>query len=70
MRNKILSVAAICSLFFMTKCSTNTQPENTAPKAEIKKDTVSNGIGPFKEVALTHPLDAGMVDKGENIYNH
>jgi|ERR1035437_436958 mono/diheme cytochrome c family protein len=68
MSKKILSAIAVCTLFLIVKCGTNTQPGNTDQTAVTKKDTVDNGIGQFKQVQLTHPLDEGMVSKGEGIY--
>ena len=37
--------------------------------AEEKKDDADKGIGKFKEVTLTHPLDEGMVTAGQKIYD-
>src|ERR1035437_9253257 len=68
MRKKILSAIVVCTLFVIVKCGTNTQPENTTQTAVTKKDTVDKGIGQFQDVKLTHPLDEGMVGKGEGIY--
>ncbi len=69
MQKKILSVAiAVCTLFVIVKCGTSTQPESTNQTAVTKKDTADKGIGTFKEVQLTHPLDEGMIGKGELIY--
>jgi len=68
MRKKILSILVACTLFVIVKCGTNTQPANTDQTAVASKDSVDKGIGTFKEVKLTHPLDEGMVGKGEGIY--
>jgi|ERR1035437_1146886 mono/diheme cytochrome c family protein len=68
MHKKILTAIAVCTLFLIIKCGTDTQQTNTNQTAVTKKDTVDNGIGQFKEVKLTHPLDEGMVGKGEGIY--
>ena len=59
---------AVCTLFIIVKCGTNTQPKNTTQTVVIPKDTAEKGIGIFKEVQLTHPLDEGMVSSGEHIY--
>lgn len=68
MRNKILSAIVICILFLIIKCDSNKQPESASQTAGVQKDSVDNGIGQFKAVTLTHPLDEGMVSKGEAIY--
>src|ERR1035437_8662118 len=68
MRNKILSAIVLCTLFVIIKCGTNKQSENTNQTAVTQKDTSDKGIGQFKEVKLTHPLDEAMVGKGEAIY--
>ncbi len=64
MRSKILSVIALSTLFLIVKCG-NGSPPDTAVNTSTKED---KGIGQFKDVNLTHPLDEGMVSKGEGIY--
>jgi mono/diheme cytochrome c family protein len=68
--------------FIAVKCSSNQQPgkENNASAADssttkAKTDTVvvlaginSKGIGRFKDIQLTHPLDEKMGAKGQAIY--
>ena len=68
MRKIILSVIAVCTLFVSLKCGTETTSASTNQPTAAKKDTVDHGIGTFKEVKLTHPLDENMVNKGYLIY--
>src|ERR1035437_7728493 len=68
MRNKILSATVVCTLFVIVKCGINTQSGNTTQTAVTSKDTADKEIGSFKEVSLTHPLNEGMVCRGELIY--
>jgi cytochrome c551/c552 len=72
-------MAAIISIGAV-QCGSNTQNANNAPAPDsnVQKvigDTVivflgknSKGIGRFKNVQLTHPLDEGMVTKGKAIF--
>jgi mono/diheme cytochrome c family protein len=65
----------ICSL--MTRCTNETENKTqNAKTTSSKTDTVvlsqgsnSKGIGRFKEVSLTHPLDEAMISKAQVIYN-
>jgi cytochrome c2 len=62
--------------FYFGSCNTN-EPQakpNNEP-AVTKTDTVvisqginSKGIGRFNDVKLTHPLDQGMIAKGQSVY--
>jgi mono/diheme cytochrome c family protein len=47
--------------------STTSTSDNTTTTTTQTDDT--KGIGKFKDVQLTHPLDQTMVTAGENIYN-
>jgi cytochrome c551/c552 len=67
------AIAAFMS-FFLIRCGSDTQKEKQ--NASNNKDTVvishgvnSKGIGRFKEVKLTHPLDEDMIAKVQPIYN-
>jgi len=72
MKKTILSAIAVCSVFVMVRCTSNTQTENTgqtpAPTVETKKDVSDKGIGPYKEVKLTYPLDEEMITQGQFIF--
>ena len=75
----LIAVAAVVSLLGM-RCSSNQQKSE-----ENKQDTTSTpnlmkqaeemskgdikGIGKFKDIQLTHPLDQAMITKGEPIYD-
>jgi hypothetical protein len=68
--------------FVAVKCGSNQQPANgnnqtatDSNAARAKTDTVvvlaginSKGIGRFKNVQLTHPLDEKMASNGQDIY--
>lgn len=68
MKKKILTAIVICTLFVIVRCGNNTQKENTNPTEQIKSDMNDKGIGPFKEVKLTYPLDEEMATQGLFIY--
>ena len=72
----IIYVAAITAVFAWSFNScTSTVPENndsaggnsTATKPQAADD--SKGIGKFKDVVLTHPLDEGMIATGKKIFD-
>lgn len=73
----IIAITSIGS-FCISSCNSNKQPtaENKQPPVTITKtDTVilssginSKGIGRFKDIQLTHPLDKDMVAKGQAIF--
>lgn len=69
MQKTILFAIAVFTLFTLTKCGSNKQPDDANQSAETKKDTANKGIGAFKEVQLNHPPDESMVGKGEPIYS-
>jgi cytochrome c551/c552 len=76
MSRKILSAFLVIVSFLLIKCGSNTQKENqNVNTVSNQKDTVvisrganSKGIGRFKEVKLTHPLDEDMIAKVQPIY--
>jgi len=62
--------------FLIISCGSDTEKEKPSDKNNSTKDTVvvsqgtnSKGIGRFKEVKLTHPLDENMIAKGQVIYS-
>jgi len=69
-----ISAFIVC---FAAGCGSDTQSEKKSDKmTSSSTDTVvisqginSKGIGRFKEIKLTHPLDEDMVAKAEVIYN-
>ena len=77
MRTRLLLGAFICISSLMSSCNSGTPKENqNTSKPTTKTDTVvisqglnSKGIGRFKDVALTHPLDLDMVRNAQVIYN-
>jgi hypothetical protein len=77
MNRKFLLAIAAFIIFLVIRCGSDSQNENTNDKMTSNtKDTVvisqganAKGIGRFKEVKLTHPLDEDMIAKAELIYN-
>jgi cytochrome c551/c552 len=76
--NKITFYAMIgLAGFLLTNCNNGPKPgEDMSPPPAKHVDTVtisqginSKGIGRFKDVALSHPLDAKMIEKGTAIYS-
>ena len=68
MKKFFLSATVVCSLLVIVRCGNNTQPENTNQTAENKIDLADKGIGPFKDVKLTSPLDQEMATQGLFIF--
>ena len=81
MNHKFLFVLATLALFLNGGCGSNNQSSNDQDSSGVYQpaktgtDTVvlsmgenSKGIGRFKNVQLTHPLDEGMVTKGQALY--
>ncbi len=77
MNAKNLYILTAMAGIILTACNNNPKPgqENT-PEAYHKTDTVtvsqginSKGIGRFKDVPLTHPLDAAMAASGKPIFD-
>lgn len=68
MKKFFLSMFSVYTLFLMISCDSNTQKENTDQKAtqttENNNDLTNKGIGPFKDVKLTNPLDQEMATQG------
>jgi len=67
----LILAAAICILFML--CKSKSKPSGGS--IITKKDTVvmlaginSKGIGRFRNIQLTHPLDEKMVNRGSVIY--
>ena len=81
MRPKFLSAAmAITSLVIVIACQTpsdnktpsgSTTPNNssaTDTSTSAAKSNEKTGVGKFKHVDLTHPLDQKMITTGKNVY--
>jgi cytochrome c551/c552 len=75
-RRFLFAIAAFIGILAI-RCGPGTQKENQNDKITSgNKDTViisqginSKGIGRFKEVTLTHPLDEDLIAKAQLIYN-
>ena len=75
-RKFLLAILAFIA-FFVIGCGSGTQKEKQNDKmTSNSKDTVvisqgvnSKGIGRFKEIKLTHPLDGEMIAKAQVIYS-
>ena len=76
MHLKTLYALTLTATIFLASCN-NDQPAKTTVQTVVNKtDTVtvsqginSKGIGRFKDVPLTHPLDMAMVEKGKTIFD-
>jgi hypothetical protein len=75
-RRLLLAAAVICSILTYAAC--NNSGEGTAggdtttggsTAATNTEGTDPKGIGKFKNVELTHPLDEKMVASGKNVYD-
>lgn len=78
MRSKLYFAAVILVCLLTWRCSSNssgdsgtnqTNPSPTENTATAPAADETKGIGKFKDVALTHPLDAGMIASGKKIYD-
>ena len=61
MKNKFLPAIIVFTILLMIRCGNNTS-DNT-------KESGDKGIGKFSNVKLNHPLDEGMIAKGDGIFN-
>lgn len=80
-RSFLLIIIAGISVLAL-QCSSNQQPTNgsnaavsDSNMAKVKSDTVvvlaginSKGVGRFKNIQLTHPLDEKMASDGQDVY--
>lgn len=76
MRRRFLLAIPIVTSFLLLRCTNDSGKPEQSNKASSSKDTVviaqgsnSRGIGRFKDIAMTHPLSATMIDKAQAIYN-
>ena len=77
MSTRFLLALFICISSLMSGCNSGTEKQNqNTTTAPAKTDTVvisqgssTKGIGRFKDVTLTHPLDQDMVRNAQVIYN-
>ena len=69
MKKTYLFVVLILASLTMYNCG-NQQPGNDESKkpATTNSAAADQGIGSYKNVELTHPVNAEMADKGKNIY--
>lgn len=76
--NKLFLIIVALIGIFAASCGSNNESKNAPISTAVapKPDTVMmslglnpKGIGRFRNVVLTHPLDASMVDKGQAIYS-
>ena len=75
MNRSILYAISFYAAFALTSCNNNAKDQNSATTA-TKTDTVtvsqgvnSKGIGRFKDVPLTHPIDTVMASKGKDLFD-
>jgi len=75
-------IVITCISLLAVQCTSNQQPANNDGSAatdsnatKAKSDTVvvlaginSKGVGRFKNIQLTHPLDEKMASNGQDIY--
>lgn len=66
MKKKFIPIIIVCAILFMVRCNNNSSDNSNQSG---KNDTTNKGIGKFKDIKLTHPLDEGMIAKGDAIYN-
>lgn len=76
MQYKLFFVAIVFNCFLTTGCGSNSGNESQNNKPNVVKDTVvmsqgsnAKGLGRFKEMTLTHPLDEDLVARAQVIYN-
>ena len=73
MKRSITIITAILMTFFFTECNSG-QQNGTTDSTSVKKDSITaskadKGVGKFSNIPLTHPLDEGMIARGEPIYD-
>jgi len=75
MKRMYVLASAILIVFVICSCGNNTQTSNagsaspaTAATTPADQTASDPGIGNYKNVQLTHPLDTKMAENGKNIY--
>ncbi|MGZ3845809.1 MAG: c-type cytochrome [Flavisolibacter sp.] len=61
-------LAVACNSNDKGKENSTSSTESSAPATSTEANS-PNGVGPHKNVQLTHPLDEKMVAEGQNVYN-
>jgi cytochrome c2 len=69
----LLSAFIFCSILTYVACNSNSDKgsgstDSTTNNTSNNEGVDPKGIGKFKDVKLTHPLDENMVASGKNIY--
>ena len=68
MRKKYLLAITVLVSLIMFNCGNSQQKNDESKKTTTTATEPDHGIGSYKNVELTHPLNADMADKGKNIY--
>ncbi len=75
MSRKIMLSFTVIASFLLIRCASNTGSEPNRSAAS-NRDTVvisqgsnAKGIGRFKDVKLTHPLDQSMIESAQTLYS-
>ncbi len=80
MRTKLLVVPFVMVFIFVVACNSSSDNKSTSENSATKTDTSSAapstsssnekaGVGKFKHVDLTHPLDQKMIGTGKGVYD-
>ncbi len=72
MQKKYFIIGGLFASILIYSCGSNQQPaasDQSKPTAPASPTNTDKGIGKFKEVQLTHPLDETMVTKGKAIFD-
>jgi hypothetical protein len=72
----LVSAIIVCAIFTYTSCNSNSGNSTGSGDSTSNNNASTNtegtdpkGIGKFKNVELTHPLDEKMVASGKNVYD-
>ena len=74
-RNHIFLVILSISIVYIVACNSNSDKSKDNAKEEPSTSTDPNvssdpkGVGKYKNVELTHPLDEKMIAAGKNVYD-
>ena len=69
-RNHIFLAIFSISVVYIVACNSNSdKSKDTSATADPNVSTDPKGIGKYRNVELTHPLDEKMVAAGKNVYD-
>ncbi len=76
MNKKVIVSVAFAACFLMYSCGNSGEEKTVKDETPdpgkneyVDPNANTKGVGKFKDVALTHPLDEGMIKAGQGVYD-